>query len=60
MLAFLEPKRHKIARGGRGSAKSWSIARMLVVRAVAGRIRWLCCREHQKSIKESSYRLIKS
>lgn len=60
MLAFLEPKRHKIARGGRGSAKSWSIARMLVVRAVAGRMRWLCCREHQKSIKESSYRLIKS
>ena len=60
MLAFLEPKRHKIARGGRGSAKSWSIARLLVTRAVSRRSRWLCCREHQKSIKESSYKLIKS
>lgn len=60
MLAFLRPARHKIARGGRGSAKSWSIARILVNRAVARRTRWLCCREHQKSIKESSYRLIKA
>ena len=53
-----ERKRHKIARGGRGSGKSWSIAQLLVVRAYAEPIRWLCCREVQKSIKESSKRLL--
>jgi predicted phage terminase large subunit-like protein len=60
MAAFLEPRRHKVARGGRGSTKSWSIARLLVVRGTARRQRWLCCREHQKSIKESSHRLLAS
>jgi predicted phage terminase large subunit-like protein len=58
MGAFLQSRRHKIARGGRGSAKSWSIARLLVARAAARRTRWLCCREVQKSIKESSHRLL--
>lgn len=58
MRPFAEEKRrHKIARGGRGSAKSWSIARILVVKGLLG-IRWLCCREIQKSTKESSYRLL--
>jgi len=51
-------KRHKIARGGRGSAKSWSIARLLAVRGITQPTRWLCCRETQKSIKESSHRLL--
>lgn len=53
-----QQKRHKIARGGRGSGKSWSVARMLVVKAYRDPIRWLCCREVQKSIKESSLRLL--
>lgn len=50
--------RHKIARGGRGSAKSWTIARLLILRAMQQRTRWLCCREIQKSIKESSHKLL--
>jgi phage terminase large subunit-like protein len=58
MLPFMQPRRHKIARGGRGSAKSWSIARILVARGVTQRTRWLCGREIQKSIKESSRRLL--
>lgn len=59
MLPFqTERKRHKIARGGRGSAKSWSIARLLAIRGYAQPTRWLCCRETQKSIKESSHRLL--
>jgi predicted phage terminase large subunit-like protein len=59
MLPFqTEGKRHKIARGGRGSAKSWSIARMLAAKGYSRPIRWLCCRETQKSIKESSHRLL--
>ncbi len=53
-----ERRRHKIARGGRGSGKSWSIARILAARGIARRTRWLCCREVQKSIKESSHRLL--
>jgi phage terminase large subunit-like protein len=59
MRPFAERKaRHKIARGGRGSGKSWSIARILIARAVATKTRVLCCREVQKSIKESSLRLL--
>lgn len=59
MLPFItERRRHKVARGGRGSGKSWSIARLLVGRAVSQRTRWLCAREVQKSIKESSHRLL--
>ncbi|MFC4728807.1 PBSX family phage terminase large subunit [Coralloluteibacterium thermophilus] len=59
MLPFQTHRaRHKIARGGRGSAKSWSIARLLAVRGYVEPTRWLCCRETQKSIKESSHRLL--
>lgn len=50
--------RHKIARGGRGSGKSWSVAQIKVAQAVAEPRRILCLREVQKSIKESSHRLI--
>jgi predicted phage terminase large subunit-like protein len=59
MMPFLtERRRHKIARGGRGSGKSWSIARILATKGYAEPIRWLCAREVQKSIKESSHRLL--
>ncbi|WP_081613232.1 phage terminase large subunit [Xanthomonas sp. SHU 199] len=59
MLPFwTERRRHKVARGGRGSAKSWSVARMLAARGILQPTRWLCCRETQKSIKESSHRLL--
>lgn len=59
MLPFAtEPRRHKVARGGRGSGKSWSVARILAVRGFAQPTRWLCCREVQKSIKQSSHRLL--
>lgn len=59
MLPFYtERKRHKIARGGRGSGKSWSVARILAVMAYAEPKRVLCVREVQKSIKESSHRLL--
>jgi hypothetical protein len=50
--------RHIILRGGRGSGKSWGIARVLAAVAYAMPLRVLCTRETQKSIKESSYRLI--
>lgn len=52
------PKRHNIIRGGRGSGKSWSVARILVAKALVSPLRLLLAREVQKSIRESSKRLI--
>ena len=52
------PSRYKAFYGGRGGAKSHSFATALVVRAAKEPIRVLCCREIQKSIKDSSKRLI--
>jgi len=59
MIPFAtESRRHKIARGGRGSGKSWSVARILAAKGYAEPNRILCVREVQKSIKESSHRLL--
>lgn len=48
----------KGAVGGRGSVKSWGWAQALVILMTNYRMRVLCCREIQKSIKASSYQLI--
>lgn len=50
--------RYKIAHGGRGSAKSWSFARALLMHGVAKPLRVLCAREIQKSIKDSVHQLL--
>ena len=50
--------RYKIAHGGRGSAKSWSVARLLIARAMKLQTRWLCTREFQSSIRESVHHLL--
>ena len=58
-LRFLfEPSRYKVAHGGRGSAKSWSFARALLIRGAARPLRILCTREVQKSIKDSVHKLL--
>lgn len=58
-LRFLfTPARYKVAYGGRGSAKSWSFARALLVQAAAKPLRVLCTREVQKSIRDSVHRLL--
>ncbi len=53
-----EPYRHIALYGGRGGAKSRSIARALVIQAAQGHRRVLCGREVQKSIKDSVKRLL--
>lgn len=59
-LVFLfDPARYKVARGGRGSGKSWSFARALLVLGVSRKIRVLCAREVQLSIKQSVHKLLK-
>ncbi len=50
--------RYKVLYGGRGSAKSWSIARALVVKASSSCRRVLCARELQGSLDESVKALI--
>jgi phage terminase large subunit len=59
-LRFLfQPKRFKVAHGGRGGAKSWSFARALLILANQRKLRILCCREIQNSIDESVHALLK-
>jgi phage terminase large subunit len=58
-LGFLfEPKRYKILYGGRGSAKSWSVARALIALSMKSPIRVLCARELQNSISDSVIALL--
>jgi phage terminase large subunit len=59
LLPLFEPNRYKCLYGGRGSAKSWSVARALIALAAAKPVRVLCARETQKSIQESVHRLLK-
>lgn len=58
-LAFLfEPHRYKVARGGRGSAKSWSFGRALLIEGYRKPLRILCTREVQHTIKQSVHQLL--
>jgi phage terminase large subunit len=58
---LLQPSRYKAAYGGRGSGKSQFFAELIVSRALAKPgLRALCCREVQKSLKESAKKLIES
>lgn len=60
-LDFLLTKkvRYKGAKGGRGSAKSWSFAQALLILGSTSKLRILCTREVQKSIKQSVHKLLK-
>lgn len=58
-LQFLfRPARYKVARGGRGSGKSWGFARALILRCAQQTTRVLCTREIQKSIQQSVHQLL--
>src|SRR5207237_7332853 len=48
LMEFLfHPARYKVLHGGRGSAKSWSAARALILLAAKKKLRILCARETQ-------------
>lgn len=53
------PKRYKVMHGGRGGAKSWGIARALLLIGASRKIRVLCAREFQNSISESVLALLR-
>jgi phage terminase large subunit len=58
-LAFLfDPMRYKVLYGGRGGAKSWGVARALLVIGVKKPTRVLCAREFQNSIGQSVHKLL--
>lgn len=55
---LFKPKRYKVFHGGRGGAKSWGIAKALILMAYSQKIRILCAREVQNSIKDSVHKLL--
>ena len=55
---LFKPARYKVLYGGRGSGKSWGVARALIVKALEGKKRILCTREVQRSIKDSVHKLL--
>lgn len=55
---LFDPARYIVIKGGRGSAKSWSVARSYLIRGSASPRRVLCTREVQKSIKDSVHKLL--
>lgn len=57
---LFEPARYKVAKGGRGGAKSESFARALLAKGAEEKCNILCAREFQNSIKESVHGLLES
>lgn len=55
LSAPLGTYRYRVLRGGRGSGKSFSVAKMSAVWGAQKPIRILCTREFQNSIKQSFY-----
>lgn len=55
---LFQSARYKVFHGGRGSGKSWGVARALLILARQKRLRILCTREVQKSIKDSVHALL--
>src|ERR1700741_3672 len=58
LLPIFEPRRFKVMHGGRGGGKSHTVAQALIVLAMQSKHRILCVREVQKSLDESSKRVI--
>ena len=63
--AFLKPARYKSARGGRGSAKSHTVAQIMILRMAGllpwyppGSVRIASCRSFETSISESVKRAV--
>jgi phage terminase large subunit len=56
---LFQPSRYKVLYGGRGGAKSWGIARALLILGAQRKLRIACGREIQKSIADSVHHLLK-
>jgi len=58
LQCLFEKSRFKCIYGGRGSAKSWSVARALLLKGAKETHRILCAREFQNSISQSVHKLL--
>lgn len=56
---LFQPSRYKFIRGGRGSGKSWGVARALLIQGAQAKHRILCTREVQVSIQQSVHQLLR-
>jgi len=59
LQGLFQPRRYKVMFGGRGGAKSWGVARALLLLGADKPLRILCAREVQKSMRDSVHRLLK-
>lgn len=57
--AVYVPSRYKVAKGGRGSTKTWGFAGVAATIGALRPLRFLWVRETQNSIKESVHRLLR-
>jgi phage terminase large subunit len=53
-----EKSRYRVLYGGRGGAKSWGVARALLIKGAQKPLRILCAREFQTSIRDSVHKLL--
>lgn len=51
--------RYKVIWGGRGGARSWTVARTLLLKAAQRKLRVLCAREIQSSLRDSVHQLLR-
>lgn len=58
LSCLFEKSRYKVLYGGRGGAKSWGVARALLILAAKDQLRVLCAREFQTSLKDSVHKLL--
>jgi len=55
---LFKKSRYKVLHGGRGGAKSWGIARALLILGAKNPIRILCAREFMTSMRDSVHKLL--
>ena len=53
-----ERSRYRVLYGGRGGAKSWGIARALLIKGAKDPLRILCAREFMTSMRDSVHKLL--
>ena len=58
-MEFIPARRYKVCYGGWGGGRSWAFARMTILRALYSKIRILCVRELQDTIRDSVHRLLR-
>lgn len=55
---FSDHRRYRIYYGGRGGAKSWAFSQALLIKGASKKLRILCAREFQGSIRDSVHKLL--